>query len=330
MTSKALFAHRETTLGGILFITVLLIALLNPDFISPKSLIGTLNDTAILIILALGQMLVILTRSIDLSVAANVALSGMVIAMLNASFPAIPMPLLLVAAVTLGAALGSINGLLVWRLGLPSIVVTLGTMSIFRGIIFLLSNGEWVNAHQMSDGFIALPRQVWFGLPVLSWIALTAIAVMFYLLRYRRWGRNFFTAGGNPTAAFYAGVDVGKTQFYAFMTSGLLAGLGGYLWVSRFAVAYVDVANGFELQVIAACVIGGISIAGGIGSVIGCVLGALFIGVINNALPIIGISPFWQMAISGCVIIIAVIANSRSEKTDGRKILRQPEPAGAA
>lgn len=126
-------------------------------------------------------------------------------------------------------------------------------------------------------------------------------------------------------AAFYSGVNVGKVQFYAFLVSGTLAGLCGYLWVSRFAVAYVDVANGFELQVVAACVIGGISIVGGVGTVVGCVIGALFIGVVNNALPIIGVSPFWQMAISGLVIIIAVIANASSGKDQARIILRKPD-----
>jgi rhamnose transport system permease protein len=240
------------------------------------------------------------------------------------------MPILLIMALTIGAFLGSINGLLVWLLDVPAIVVTLGTMSVYRGVIFLLSNGEWVNAHQMSHAFIAFPRQLFLGLPILSWIAISVVLIMFYLIKYRRWGRDFYTAGGNPTAAFYTGINVGRTKFYAFVVSGLLGGLCGYLWVSRFAVAYVDVANGFELQVIAACVIGGISIAGGIGSVFGCVLGALFIGIVNNALPIIGISPFWQMAISGSVIIIAVIVNSRSERKVGRNILRQtPKHEGA-
>ncbi len=142
-------------------------------------------------------------------------------------------------------------------------------------------------------------------------------------MRHRQLGRKIYSAGNSPTAAFYTGINVGKMQFIAFTISGLFGGLCSYLWISRYAVAYVDVANGFELQVIASCVIGGISIAGGTGKVVGCVLGALFLGVINNALPVIGISPFWQMAISGAVIIIAVIANSRSERKLGRIILRK-------
>jgi rhamnose transport system permease protein len=136
-------------------------------------------------------------------------------------------------------------------------------------------------------------------------------------------GRAFFAVGGNPNAAVYTGLSVGRTQFAAFVLCGALAGLTGYLWVARYAVAYVDIAGGFELDVVAACVIGGISIAGGLGSVGGAVLGAIFIGVVKNALPVIGISPFWQMAISGTAIILAVAFNAAQSRTKGRMILKQ-------
>lgn len=323
----SLLKSRELLLGLLIVMMTGLIGMVAPKFIAPGNLLSVYTDTSILIILALGQMLVILTRCIDLSVAANLAMTGMVMAMLNHSYPDLPVLLLVLAGCLLGLVLGMINGLMVWKLGIPAIVVTLGTMSIYRGIIFLFSDGAWVNAHEMSEDFIAAPRAVIFGLPVLGWISLIFIAIMLYFVRYRRLGREIYAVGNNPTAAFYIGIDVGKTQFIAFSISGLLAGLCGYLWVSRYAVAYVDVANGFELQVIAACVIGGVSIMGGIGTVLGCVLGALFLGVINNALPVIGVSPFWQMAISGLVIILAVIANSRSEKKSGRIILKKSTQA---
>ncbi|MEP3036438.1 MAG: ABC transporter permease, partial [Pseudoruegeria sp.] len=139
-------------------------------------------------------------------------------------------------------------------------------------------------------------------------------------------GRSFFAVGGNPHAAVYTGLNVGRTQFYAFVLSGMLAGLCGYLWVARYAVAYVDIAGGFELDVVAACVIGGLSIAGGAGTVFGTVLGALFLGVVKNALPVVNISPFWQLAISGAAIIIAVFFNARAGKArQGRVILKSAE-----
>jgi rhamnose transport system permease protein len=148
---------------------------------------------------------------------------------------------------------------------------------------------------------------------------------MFIALGRTALGRSLFAVGGNANAAVYAGIDPGRTRFIAFVISGALSGLAGYLWISRYAVAYVDIALGFELDVVAACVIGGVSIAGGIGSVPGAVLGALFLGIIKNALPVINVSPFWQLAISGTVIIIAVAFNARAERKKGRVILKKAE-----
>ena len=319
---QRLLKHREALLAAVILLMIAAIGSRVPSFVSPGNLAEIFNDTSILIILALGQMMVLLTKGIDLSMAANLALTGMIVALLNFQHPEIPVWALILLATACGLVMGMINGLLVWKLGIPAIVVTLGTMSIYRGIIFLLSNGGWINSHQMSDSFLALPRFALLGLPVLSWCAIAAVIVVSYFLRYSRTGRALYTAGGNATAAYYTGINAGKMQFVSFCLSGALAGFCGYLWISRFAVAYVDVANGFELQVVAACVIGGISTMGGIGRVLGCLCGALFLGVINNALPVIGISPFWQMAISGAVIVIAVLLNERSNKHKGRLILR--------
>ncbi|KMV35591.1 ABC transporter permease [Franconibacter pulveris] len=319
---QKLLRHREALLGLVIVLMLLVIGSRVPSFLRPANLLEMFNDTAILIILALGQMMVLLTKGIDLSMAANLALTGMIVALLNFHYPAIPVWALLLLATGLGLMMGLINGLLVWKLGIPAIVVTLGTMSIYRGIIFLLSDGGWINAHQMSPDFLGLPRTPVLGLPLLGWCAIATLILVSYFLRYSRTGRALYTAGGNATAAYYTGINAGKMQFVSFCLSGALAGFCGYLWISRFAVAYVDVANGFELQVVAACVIGGISTMGGIGRVMGCLFGALFLGVINNALPVIGVSPFWQMAISGLVIVIAVLLNERSNKRKGRLILR--------
>ena len=318
-----LLKSREALLALAILALIALIATRFPAFVAPGNLAGVFNDTSPLIILALGQMIVILTKCIDLSVAATLALTGMVAALMNGA--GVPLPLIVVTAVALGAALGAVNGLLVWRLGIPSIVVTLGTMTIWRGAIFLFTDGKWINAHEMSAGFKALPRAVFLGLPVMGWVALVVIAGVAVLLGRTAPGRSFYAVGGNPHAAVYAGIGVGRTQAIAFVLSGALAGLTGYLWVARYAVAYVDIAGGFELDVVAACVIGGIAIAGGAGSVAGCVLGALFLGVIKNALPVVGISPFWQLAISGTAIILAVAFNARQSRAPGRIILKSAE-----
>ena len=316
-----LLRNREVLLALAILASLVLISSRFPAFVAPTSLANVFNDTAPLMILVIGQMIVILTRCIDLSVAATLALTGMTAALMNGS--GVPLPLILLAVVAMGAALGAINGLLVWKVGIPSIVVTLGTMTIYRGVIFLMTDGKWVNAHEMSAGFKALPRLVFLGLPVMSWVAVALIAVFAVLLIRTPLGRAFYAVGGNPHAAVYAGIDVGKTQFWAFTLSGALAGLTGYLWVARYAVAYVDIAGGFELDVVAACVIGGIAIAGGAGTIWGAILGALFLGVIKNALPVVGISPFWQMAISGTAIILAVAFNAAQSRPKGRLILRE-------
>jgi rhamnose transport system permease protein len=323
MLDRAL-KSRETILAIAIAALILLISLRFPAFAEPSSLANVFNDTAILVMLALGQMAVILTKSIDLSVAANLALNGMVVAMLNSAYPGIPIPALILVAIALGAALGAVNGLMVWKLGIPPIVATLGTLTIYRGMIFVVSGGAWVNAHEMSPAFKALPRAA-LGLPVLSWIAVVVIGLAWLLYTRSATGRAFYAVGGNANAAVYAGIDTGRTRFAAYVLSGAIAGLCGYLWVARYAVAYVDIAGGFELDVIAACVIGGVSIAGGIGSVGGAVLGALFLGVIKNALPVVNISPFWQLAISGTAIIVAVAFNARSERVKGRVILKSAE-----
>ena len=318
-----LLKNREIFLFLAILLVLVLVTLRFPRFAQPGNLLTIFNDTSILMMLALGQMAVILTRSIDLSMAANLALTGMVVAMVNAAFPGVPVPLLIVMCVFVGGALGAFNGILVWKLEIPPIVVTLGTLTIFRGLVFVISGGAWVNAAQMSPDFISLQRMVFLGLPLLSWFAIVTALLFFLLMTRTPLGRAFYAIGVNPTASVYTGIDVGRTKFYAFVIAGAVAGLCGYLWISRYVIASVEVAGGYELTIIAACVIGGVSIAGGIGSVAGVLMGALFLGVINNALPVINISPFWQMAISGAAILLAVVLNARGERRKGRIILKR-------
>ena len=317
--------RRDLMLGLLTLAACFGVTLAFPGFASPRSLAGLLDDTAILILLALGQMLVILVRGIDLSVAANLALCGMLAALVDRAMPGFGLLPAIGIALLAGAALGALNGLLVWKLKLPPIVVTLGTMSIFRGVIYPLSGGAWVNENEMSREFVAFTRVEFLGLSTLSWLALLCAAAFIVGLRYLRLARAWYAAGGNPEAAAYSGIDAGRMQFYAYVVCGTLAGLCGYLWVARFAVAYTDIALGFELQVIAACLIGGVAISGGSGTALGVLLGCLFIGVIRNALPIIGVSAFWQMFINGVVILAAVLLSAR-RRTHARTIL---EPGAA-
>ena len=318
----------EAGLGLLTLLLLTLVTIAFPRFVVIDNLKSLVDDTALLIMLAVGEMFVLLTRGVDLSVAANAALTGMVVALFNAGHPGAGIAPVLVIAIAMGAALGLINGLLVWKLRIPSIVVTLGTLSVFRGCVYVVSGGAWVNSGQMSPLFLSFVRIPILGISVLSWIGIIVAVLAYLFLKYTVSGRNLYAAGNNPNAAAYAGIDVGRMQCLAFVLSGAIAGLAGYLWVARFAVAYTDVASGFELQVIAACVIGGVSITGGVGGVLGVVLGGLFLGIIKNALPVVGISPFFQMAVSGLVITIAVILNAGAyRKSHGRKILERAEAA---
>ncbi len=315
--------HRDAALAAIVIVLVLLIGLRAPVFLTPESLIGVLTDTSFLIMLVLAQTTVILTRGIDLSVAANLALTGMVAALLSRAMPSLPLIAAMSLAMMLGAALGAINGLFIAGIGIPPIVVTLGTLSIYRGTIFLIAGGSWLTSKDMSSAFLAFPNMSFVGIPILIVISTLVILGFWAFLNHTRLGRALYAVGGNPVAARYCGIDLSNQQFLVYTLAGTVSGLCGYLWVSRYGIAYTDIAQGYELTIIAACVIGGVSIAGGVGSVQGAVLGALFLGVVVNALPVINISPFWQMFISGAFILTAVVVNARSERRSGKLILRK-------
>lgn len=325
---KNFFLHnREAALAVIVVALALLIGLRAPVFLTPSNLLDVLTDSSILAILVMGQMVVLLTKGIDLSVASNLALTGMFCAVMGKAFPGLNAVDLVAMALLFGALLGLINGLLITGFNLPPIVVTLGTMSAYRGAIFLLSKGAWINDQDIHPAIKGLPRMVFLGLPGLVWFAMVTLLLCWWFFRYRRAGREMYAIGGNLSAAAYIGIPIKRRLLQVYTMSGALAGLSGLLWVGRYSIAFTELAAGFEMTVIASCVIGGVSTAGGIGNVMGALLGVLFTGVINGALPVIHISPFWQQAISGFVILVAVIVNARSERRAGKQIL---PPKGAA
>jgi len=307
-------ARRDAVFAALTLALFLAVTFAFPGFATPRSVAGLLDDTAILIMLALGQMLVIMGRGIDLSIAANLALCGMMAALFNRAWPGMGVAPVLALSLIAGGLLGACNGLLVWKLRLPPIVVTLGTMSIYRGAIYLLSRGAWVNENEMSREFLAFPRGEFLGVSVLSWISLAVAAAFVFAMQRSKAARDLYAAGGNPEAANYSGIDPGRMQFLAYTICGAIAGVCGYLWVARFAVAYTDIALGFELSVIAACLIGGVAISGGAGTAAGVVLGCVFIGIIRSSLPLVGISVFWQMFINGAVILVAVLLSARQRQ----------------
>lgn len=313
------FGSREIALAVLVLVSFGAVSWRAPVFFSAESLSTLLDDGAILTIMALAQMLALLTRGVDLSVAANMALTGMLTAQLSRALPDLPVLLTIGLALSAGLALGLVNGALIAWLAMPPIVVTLGTMSVYRGLVFVLSGGAWVNAHELGARFVAFPHERLAGITHLTWLGLLVAVVAFVFLQLHGTGRELYALGGNPAAARYVGIDAPRRELLVYALTGALSGLCGYLWVARYAVAYTETALGFEMQTIAACVIGGVSIRGGRGNVLGCLLGAAFLVVLFNALPVIDVSPFWQPAISGASILAAVVINARSERQRQRK-----------
>ncbi len=210
----------------------------------------------------------------------------------------------------LGACLGGFNGLIITAGGVPPIIATLGTLSIYRGLIFVFSQGQWVNSHEMPDAFRALAKGTPLGVPNIILIAAVVALLVYLFLNFTRPGRDIYTIGSNPEAAVVAGVNVNRTTLMVYVISGVLCGLAAVLWASRFESAQTNTALGFELQSVAASVVGGVNIFGGSGSVGGVILGAFLLGTIENALTLVRISPFWQLAAQGLLILAAVIVDS--------------------
>ncbi|WP_417270710.1 ABC transporter permease [Celeribacter sp.] len=318
---KTVLRHRETSLLLVIVVFLAIISARAPEYLAMSNIANLLSNWGFLIILVVGQLGVLLTRGIDLSQASILAFTGMFLALLSQAAPDLPSIVYVVASIAMGVVLGCINVLLIALAGLPPIIATLGTMTIIRGMIFVLSDGAWISSHEMAANFKNLPAGSFLALPNVFLIAVATAVFVWVLLTFRRAGRDVYAYGGNPTAARNSGISRIKVEFLVYALSGAVAGLCGYLWAGRFAIAYSQSAEGREFAIIAACVIGGASITGGRGTVLGVVLGAFFIAMLDTALPFLRIDPFYQLAVTGAVILIAVGVNARAERAPGRQLL---------
>ncbi|HEX9013561.1 MAG TPA: ABC transporter permease, partial [Anaerolineaceae bacterium] len=222
-----------------------------------------------------------------------------------------PILLCVLLGMALGVFLGSINGLIISVGKVPPIIATLGTLAIYRGMVFLYSNGSWINAFEMPQSFKQLAKATPLGLPNLVLVAALVAVIAYFFLNHTQAGRDIYALGTNPDAAKISGIRVDRVTFMVYAIAGLICGLAGVMWASRYAAAQTDTALGFELQTVAAAVIGGVSMLGGIGTVPGILLGALTLGIIQNGLSLsTTISPFWQLAVQGFLILLAVISDA--------------------
>ncbi len=320
---KALHKNREAMLLLLIIVSILTISIKLPRFLHIENFSNILSDSSILVMVALGQFLVILTGGIDLSVGSIIAFCGMLGALINMNFPELAPIWCILAGAGAGAGLGLFNGILVAYGKIPAIIVTLGTMGIYRGFTFVISKGQWVTAHEMTKGFMSIPKISIFGIPSIIIYALVTCLLIFYFIRYTRTGRELYAIGGNKAAAVLVGIKEDRLQVLIFTICGLISGLAGVLWAARYSAAVNEMATGFELMTVAACVLGGVSISGGSGLVGGVILGALFMGLLNNSLTMFKGMAFYQMFMQGLVVIVAMVFNELMARSSNKVVLNR-------
>jgi inositol transport system permease protein len=301
----------------------LVLALFSPNnsFLRTQNLINVVRQISVTGLLALGVMLCIISLGIDLSLGSVLGFSAVVSASLiqqegwkEALFPGVQLPVFapILAGLGVGLVLGGINGFLIAFFRIPPFIATLGMMTMARGFAYIYSNGRPVST--LRPEFLWIGGGDVMGIPIPIIIFVVVIILTHLMLNYTRFGRHVYAIGGNEIAARVSGVNIGRTKLGIYMFSGLMAGIGGIVITARTQSATPALGMGYELDAIAAAVIGGTSFAGGIGTVWGTVVGALIIGVMNNGLDLLNVSPFYQQVVKGMIIIVAIIIDERKNR----------------
>lgn len=304
---KSLLKQREfITIGGVIALIVI-VGLFHSSFIAPANLARVLNSTVILALLAAGSAIVIITRNIDVSVGSTLALSGIVGAMLMRD--GAPIWIAILAVLVVGSVLGAINGIGVTYGHVPSIVMTLGTLAAYRGISFLITGGYSIES--LPAAYRKIGRIDILGLPVLVWATVVLVAILAFFMARTRTGRSFYAAGDNADGAYLIGISTNKIVILAYTLSGLLAGMAALVFLAQVGSIGNQAGQGIEMRAIAAAVIGGVSLTGGVGTVVGAAFGALFISTATSSLSFLGIPGSWSDTVIGAILLIALFADSR-------------------
>ena len=304
--AERVFRARESGIVVVLAVFVAVTALVQHRFLNVSNIQFVLVDTTVFALLAVGETMVVLTRNVDLSIGSVVGLSAYLSTSLFGDHPGIPIVVAFLAGLGIGLACGVANGIMVAAGQVPSLVVTLATLYIIRGIVILIVGGREVVAASLPGAFLDIPKATVLGIPVVAIVVAAVVGIAAYYLRTFRSGRDLYAIGSNPPAARLAGIPVRRRVFTAFAVSGAIAGLAGVLWGAQYGTINSNAGTGYELQVVSAVVVGGVAIFGGSGSVIGAALGALLLATISSALYVLGISPFWDQAIWGFLLILAI------------------------
>jgi ribose transport system permease protein len=306
-------------IGPLISLLVLVVGLtiLSPYFLELNNLFNVFQQIAVLAIIALGATMVIVSGGIDLSVGSVAALSGMVAGVAFGNI-GLPMPLAVLLALVAGAVAGLCNGLLIVVGKVPPFVATLAMLSVARGLTLVLSDGQPVSG--FPNSFRALGNLNLFGLiPAVVIIVVVLYAAGSFYMRYRPTGREIYSIGGSEEVARLSGVNVNRIKLQVYTMAGTLAGLGGLVLTARLNSAQPTAGSGLELDVIAAVVIGGTSLSGGVGTVVGTLIGALIIGVLRNGLNLLDVSAFWQQVVIGVVIAVAVMVDTIGRRRSRRR-----------
>lgn len=322
---KKITGSREMLLAVILVILIAGVTVIQPSFLSFKSFTDLLKNNAITLILALGMLCVMLIGGIDISIMSTLALSGMAIGMLL-KYKHISSPFLaFVIAIAIGIACGFVVGLVISRADVPPIIATMGFMYIYRAMGYLISNGgEWAGAAALGT-FKNFATTSVLGINCVIWVIIVCYVFFFVFMKWTRTGRKIYAVGSNPSAAEVSGINVKNIKLLVYAIMGLLAGLGGALQVSIYASAMPDMQLSGEMDVIAACVIGGVSMSGGRGTVIGALFGSLILATIAKALPLVGIDALAQNTIKGVLILVVVVLNVVMQRVADRNALKGRE-----
>ena len=315
---RLLHAEQAGLLLAFLLLCVVL-SFLSPVFLSAVNLKNVLRDAALICIAATGMVMIILLGEIDLSVGSTQAVAGIVaVAMLNYSDSVF---VGLLAALAAGALIGLANGLLVTRARINSLIATLGMMAILRGGSMVSTQAVSIQAHV--DGFVEIGTGHLAGIPIPVALAALVFGLFYYVLHHTPLGRYIYAIGGNAEAARLAGLSVDRTRVAVFVIGGTLAALSAFILASRLNSGQPNAGLGFELQVIAAVVLGGISLTGGVGTLIGALIGILILTVLNNGLVLLNVSSFYHDIARGAVIILAVYLDSRRRQSLVRRLLER-------
>ncbi|WHH57273.1 ABC transporter permease [Petroclostridium sp. X23] len=301
---EKMYKENKNIISLLVFFAVILITLSikAPAFFTLQNLSDIVLNSSTVAIVALGMITVILIGQIDVSVGAILAICCAVTGMLAKA--GLPVPVVVVASIAVGALLGLINGSFVALLGLDAIVVTLGTLSIYRGLLILWTNGKWISG--LPQEILAIGQGKVFGIPIPVIIAGLVFIIMYLVLKYASFGRNFYAVGSNSKAARLSGINVRRTQINAFMINGALVGVAALIYATRFGGIQSNTGQGFEMTVIAAVVVGGASTLGGSGTALGTLLGSLLVSTIGTILIFFNISAFWEQAVQGLIILLSV------------------------